>query len=148
MKLHTSNGKSRGPTKLAFIGAVSALALLALPPTKASAFDIGGVIGTALAIQSQMNAYHGGYSGGYHARTHVASRTSGDSNSRGNQERDARDSDAQNNLARSDNSLATGRGGQTSSDRLVQASERDAATDDGHAPNRVFDDQPAFSPSR
>ena len=60
-------------------------------PTKASAFDIGGLIGTAMALQ--MGQYHGGYYSGGHFRTHVASHHDSDSsdNTGGEVERDARD---------------------------------------------------------
>src|ERR1700761_3631990 len=76
--------------------ALSAAMTLAFTPTKASAFDVGGLIGTAMALQ--MGHYHGGNSGGGRSHAHVASRhdnDSGDDHSNDHRnsgvERDARD---------------------------------------------------------
>ena len=65
---------------------IIASVVIALTPTKASAFDIGGLVGTAMAIQ--MGHYQGGYTGGH--RTHVAARHDSDNNDSG-VEREARD---------------------------------------------------------
>src|ERR1700722_19469687 len=77
---------------------------LVTTPTKASAFDIGGMIGTAMAVQMQMNAHHGGYAGGYHARGRVSSRQDSESDDHGSKsgdgERDASDPNATDNQSR------------------------------------------------
>jgi hypothetical protein len=124
-------------------------------PTKASAFDIGGMIGTAMAIQMQMHG-HRGILGGYgHARnrgeSHGDSDSDGSSSSRGGGERDASAPDAVDRSTRSDNRLAMHReigGPSSTSGGLAQASERDAAADQGPGSGRAFDDQPAFKPAR
>jgi hypothetical protein len=117
-----------------------------MTPAKALAFDIGGMIGTALAIQTQMNAYRG-LSGSYgRARSHVASRRDSDSDdhvSNGG-ERDARDPATVGRAPEPGNKLAKF----TTSGGLAQASERDASAGQGPSAGRSFDDQPAFNPSR
>jgi hypothetical protein len=133
--------------------AISATITLAFTPTKASAFDIGGLIGTAMALQ--MGHYHGGYSSGGHSRTHVASHDS-DSSDRGNGgvERDARDPVGTTPPSgKSDNHVVAGRapktqGPSSSSGGLAQASERDAAAGQVASAGKSFDDAPAFNPSR
>jgi hypothetical protein len=124
-------------------------------PTKASAFDIGGMIGTAMSIQMQMNAYHGGSAGGYHARSRVSSRQDSESDDHGSKsdggERDASDPNATDNQSRSSNKFAMGRETQSpasTSGGLTQASERDTAAGQAQGSSRAFDDAPAFSPSR
>jgi hypothetical protein len=128
---------------------------LVTTPTKASAFDIGGMIGTAMAVQMQMNAHHGGYAGGYHARGRVSSRQDSESDDHGSKsgdgERDASDPNATDNQSRSSNKLAMGREIQSpasTSGGLTQASERDAAAGQAQGSSRTFNDAPAFSPSR
>jgi hypothetical protein len=130
-----------------------------MTPTKASAFDIGGMVGTAMAIQMQMNAYRG-LSGGYHARSRASHHdsdsddsggSSGSSRISGGGERDARDAETVDRASRPDNKLAMHRqvlGPSSNSDGLTQASERDAAVEQGPGPRRAFDDHPAFNPSR
>jgi hypothetical protein len=142
------------------VAALSASTILAMTPTKASAFDIGGMIGTAMAIKMQMDAYRGGYGGGgYRARGRAVSHHDSDSDdhdsssSRGSSggERDARDSDSVDRASRPDNRLAMRRqtlGPGSSSGGLAQASERDASADQGPASGRSFDDKPSFNPSR
>jgi hypothetical protein len=73
-----------GATTFSLLASVA----IALTPTKASAFDIGGLVDTAMAMQ--MGHYQGGYAGGH--RTHVASRhDSSSDNNDGGVEHDARD---------------------------------------------------------
>jgi hypothetical protein len=146
-----SNGqlrRSMGRT----LAALSASVALVMVPTKASAFDIGGMIGTAMAIQ--MHGYRG-ISGGYgHARNRGESHGDSDSDgssSRGGGERDASAPDAVDRSTRSDNRLAMHReigGPSSTSGGLAQASERDAAADQGPGSGRAFDDQPGFKPAR
>ena len=144
-----------GRSVAATVAALSASVSLVMTPTKASAFDIGGMIGTAMAIQMQMNANRGAYAGGYHARVHVSNHDNdsddrGSSNSGGG-ERDARDAETVDRASRSDNRLAMHRqvlGPSSTSGGLAQASERDALADQGPASGRAFNDRPSFSPSR
>ena len=149
-----SNGQ-RGRSMGGTLAALSASAALVMVPTKASAFDIGGMIGTAMAIQMQMHG-HRGILGGYgHARnrgeSHGDSDSDGSSSSRGGGERDASAPDAVDRSTRSDNRRAMHReigGPSSTSGGLAQASERDAAADQGPGSGRAFDDQPAFKPAR
>ena len=148
-----SNGQ-RGRSMGGTLAALSASAALVMVPTKASAFDIGGMIGTAMAIQMQMHGYRG-ISGGYgHARNRGESHGDSDSDgssSRGSGERDASAPDAVDRSTRSENRLAMHReigGPSSTSGGLAQASERDAAADQGPGSGRAFDDQPAFKPAR
>jgi hypothetical protein len=125
--------------------------MVALTPTKASAFDIGGLVGTAMALQ--MGHYQGGYVGGH--RTHVASRhdSSGDNNDSG-VERDARSPNtvALSSPGKSDGSVPVHQqktqGSSSQSGGAAQASERDAASGEIAIAGRSFDDAPSFSPSR
>jgi hypothetical protein len=153
-----SEGRIRRPGRsiAATVAALSASVSLVMTPTKASAFDIGGMVGTAMAIQMQMNAYRG-MSGGYHARSRASHHDSdsddsgGSSRTSGGGERDARDAETVDRASRPDNKLAMHRqvlGPSSSSDGLTQASERDAAVEQGPGPRRAFDDHPAFNPSR
>src|ERR1700722_2493049 len=144
-----SNGQ-RGRSMGGTLAALSASAALVMVPTKASAFDIGGMIGTAMAIQMQMHGYRG-ISGGYsHARNRGESHGDSDSDgssSRGSGERDASAPDAGDRSTRPDNRRAMHRkigGPSSTSGGLAQASERDAAADQGPGSGRAFDDQPAF----
>jgi hypothetical protein len=126
--------------------AVSASATLALTPTKASAFDIGGLIGTAMALQ--MGHYQGGYVSGGHTRTRAASHD--DDSDRGNSgvERDARDPvmAMSSPSERSDNHIAARaqktQGPSSPSGGIAQASARDASERDAAA------GEPAFNLSR
>jgi hypothetical protein len=126
--------------------AVSASATLALTPTKASAFDIGGLIGTAMALQ--MGHYQGGYISGGHTRTRAASHD--DDSDRGNSgvERDARDPvmAMSSPSERSDNHIAARaqktQGPSSPSGGIAQASARDASERDAAA------GEPAFNLSR
>jgi hypothetical protein len=129
--------------------AVSASATLALTPTKASAFDIGGLIGTAMALQ--MGHYQGGYISGGHTRTRAASHDDdSDSSDSGNSgvERDARDPvmAMSSPSERSDNHIAARaqktQGPSSPSGGIAQASARDASERDAAA------GEPAFNPSR
>src|SRR5580693_4651279 len=76
------------------IAALSASTILTFTPTRASAFDLQGLIGTAMAMQMQMGAYGNyGFANGHH-QGHVASRHERDGSSssgNGGGERDARD---------------------------------------------------------
>jgi hypothetical protein len=145
-----------GRSVAATVAALSASVSLVMTPTKASAFDIGGMIGTAMAIQMQMNASRGAYAGGYHARSRVSHHDSdsddrGTSNSSGAGERDARDPETIDRASRSDNKLVMHRqvlGPSSTSGGLAQASERDALADQGPASGRALNDRPSFSPSR
>jgi hypothetical protein len=148
-----SNGQL-GRSIVGTAAALSASAALVMTPTKASAFDISGMIGTAMAIQMQMHGYRG-ISGGYgHARSRGEAHSdngSDDHSSGGGGERDASALDAVDRSARSDNRLAMHReirGPSSTSGGLAQASERDAAADQAPGSGRAFDDQPAFKPAR
>jgi hypothetical protein len=127
--------------------------IVGLTPTKASAFDIGGLVGTAMALQ--MGHYQGGYAGGH--RTHVASRHDSSSDTNTNDsgvDRDARDPNtiALSSLGKSDGNVPTHQqktqGPSSQSAGAAQASERDAASGEIAAATTSFDDAPSFSPSR
>ena len=130
-------------------GTVMGMSLLAstavaFTPTEASAFDIQGLIGTAIALQ--MGAYHGSP---YHqARGHVASRH--DSYSSGNNssvERDARDVDVSDLTGKSDIRFS-GRQSPASAEITSQASERDAAANEVALFGRPYGDELVYRPSR
>jgi hypothetical protein len=129
---------------------LASVSLMTLPTT-ASAFDIGGLIGTAMAIQ--MNGHHGAYAGGgYHAHSRVSSRQDSDSDEHGSSsrstgERDAREPNGTDNQSKPGNKLAM-QSPASASDGLTQASERDAAAGQAQGTSRTFNDAPAFSPSR
>jgi hypothetical protein len=145
-----SSGRTGRPRRsvAATVAALSASVSLVMSPTKASAFDVGGMIGTAMAMQ--MNVYRG-LSGGYHARSRVSHHDSdsddgGRSSRPGGGERDARDAETVDRASRPDNKLAMHRqilGPSSTSGGLAQASERDAAADQGLGSGRVFDDRPS-----
>ena len=124
---------------------------IALTPTKASAFDIGGLVGTAMALQ--MGHFQGGYVGGH--RTHVASRhdSSGDNDDSG-VEHDARDANtiALSSPGKSDSGVPVhqqkAQGPSSQSGGAAQASERDATNAETDVASKSFDDAPSFSPSR
>jgi hypothetical protein len=132
--------------------AMLASLLSALTPTGASAFDIGGLIGTAMALQMgghyRTPSYH-------HSREHVASRhdrSDHDNNTVDNAavERDARDVEAPTKVGSSQGGTEKGRQSAPVPHGIIaQASERDAAA--GQAPassDRTGGDAPAFTPSR
>jgi hypothetical protein len=107
-------------------------AVLASVPTPASAFDIGGLVGTAIALQ--MGGHHGGYS--HHGRTHVASRRDHES-TRGNstgEEKDARDVD----VTPQSGTKVSQRGPSGPVQNTEQASVPDATA------NKMAADEPAF----
>jgi hypothetical protein len=143
-----------GRTIVVTAAAWSASALLAMTPTNASAFDISGMIGTAMAMKAQIDAHRGGYGGG--GRSRVASHRDSDSDdqsgkSSGGGERDARDPEAVDRASRPDNRIAMHRevlGPSSTSGGLAQASERDAAAEENAAARRAFDDRQSFKPSR
>lgn len=120
--------------------ALLAATAVAFTPTSASAFDIQGLIGTAMALQ--MGAYHGSP---YHqARGQVPSRH--DRGTNGNNsgvERDARDVDVSNHTGKSETKVTVNQSAATS-----QASERDASADQAAPSSRRYNDEPVYSPSR
>jgi hypothetical protein len=137
-----------GRSMAATVAALSASVSLVMTPTKASAFDIGGMIGTAMAIQMQMNAYRGAY----HSRSRASHHDSdsddsgGGGRTSGGGERDARDAETVDRASRPDNRLAMHRqvlGSSSSSGGLAQASERDAAAEQSAGSGRAFDDRPS-----
>jgi hypothetical protein len=117
---------------------------MSLTPTAASAFDIQGLIGTAIALQ--MGAYHGSP---YHqARGHVASRH--DSDSSGNNssvERDARDVEVSDHTGKPDTKFS-GRQPPISAEITSQASERDAAANEPAPSGRPYGEEVVYRPSR
>jgi hypothetical protein len=139
----TSTGRLTGIAVLA----IGASAVLALTPTRASAFDLGGMIGTAMAMRMEMGAF------GYHGAPYGHSRSRGSSHhdsdgSSGNGgaasgEHDARD-DA---TVDRPNRVAT-RQSFGSSGAIRQASERDASAGQTGGSDRLVDDAPAYRPSR
>jgi len=120
------------------VGATVCLSTVAFT-TRATAFDIQGMIGTAIAMKMQMDAYR--YARGYagHVRSRAASRhdrdDSGASSNGG--ERDARDPEpvdrGSNRVAEHHEPLVK------RSEFTAQASERDASAGPG---------APTFNPSR
>jgi hypothetical protein len=148
---------SRGRSIAATLAALSASTALMMMPTKASAFDIGGAIGTAMAIKAQIDAYRGGgyAGGGYRIRSRGVSHHDSDSDDHGSKsgggERDARDAETIDNASRPDNRLATHHevlGPSSTSGGLAQASERDAAADEATLSRRTTENSQAFKPSR
>jgi hypothetical protein len=133
--LSLDNLKVRGRLVGAAASAMIASTVLTFTPTAASAFDLNGLIGTAIALQmaSQFRAPASG-----HAPSHTAARRDDDSNGRSASggERDARETGA---MDRGGPAVISHRqaaeGGPSSNTR--QASERDASVD-----------EPAYSPSR
>jgi hypothetical protein len=121
-----------------------ALTAVTFTPTTASAFDIQGLIGTAIALQ--MGAYH---VAPYHqARGHVASRHDSDSNTNDSSvERDARDVDVSNHIGRSE-MKTTAHLPPTSAGITSQASERDAAANEVASSGRRYDEEPVYRQSR
>lgn len=120
--------------------AMLASSIVAFTPTAASAFDIEGLIGTAIALGAlQGGPYH-------HARGHVVSRHDRDSDGGSSGvERDARDVDT--TPSRSEAKVAHHQA-YAHSAITTQASERDAAAGQPAASGRGSDDVPAYRPSR
>lgn len=129
------NPARTGRSLATFAGsAVIASTVAAFTPSAASAFDLNGLIGTAIAIQMAQH-YRGGSYG--HARGHVASRHHEDSDDKaGNSggERDARDLDAN---IRPSSQAAPHHEVAARSESTLQASVRDASAN-----------EPAFQPMR
>jgi hypothetical protein len=124
--------------------ALGASTVLALTATKASAFDLGGMVGTVIAMRMQMGAfgYRGAPSG--HSRSHVASQHDSDgSGGGGGGERDARDAAPTDRTSK-----VAARQSFGSSGSIRQASERDASAGQSVASDRSTDDVPAYRPSR
>jgi hypothetical protein len=117
---------------------------VAFTPTAASAFDIRGLIGTAIALQ--MGAYH---AAPYHqARGHVGSRHDSDSNGNSSSaERDARAVDVSDHAGKSD-AKSSPHQSHASSEITPLASERDAAANEAALSGRPYGDEPAYRPSR
>jgi hypothetical protein len=150
-----STGGLENGRRWVMVMGVSLLASTAVAfiPTAASAFDIQGLIGTAIALQ--MGAYHDSpyhgspYHGSpYQARGHVASRH--DSDSSGNNssvERDARDVDVSDHTGKSDTKFS-GRQSPASPEITSQASERDAAANEVALSGRPYGDEVVYRPSR
>jgi uncharacterized protein YdgA (DUF945 family) len=120
--------------------ALLAATAVAFTPTSASAFDIQGLIGTAMALQ--MGAYH---RSPYHqTRGQITSRHDGNTNGNNSGvERDARDVDVSNHTGKSETKVTVNQTAGTS-----QASERDASADQGAPSSRRYNDEPVYSPSR
>ena len=135
----TSSGRL---TSIAVV-ALGVSTVLALTATKASAFDLGGMIGTAMAMRMQMGAfgYRGAPSG--HARSHVASQHDSDGTGGGGGERDARDAATTDRTSKVATRQSFGLSGS-----IRQASERDASAEQSAASDRSTDDVPAYRPSR
>jgi hypothetical protein len=125
--------------------AMIASTVLTFTPTAASAFDLDGLIGTAIALQmaSQFRAPAYG-----HARSHTASRRDNDSagGASAGGERDARETAAIDQAGPSVAPHRQAAAGPASNTR--QASERDASFGQMAVTDRAFDDEPAYHPSR
>jgi len=135
------NGRRWG---MAVSAAVLAQIIVASAPTAASAFDIQGLMGTAIALQ--MGAYHGSP---YHrASGHVASHHDSDSDGNNSSvERDARDVDVSDRTGRSDTKFSAHQSPR-SAEITSQASERDAAANEAALPGRPYGDEVVYRPSR
>jgi hypothetical protein len=122
----------------------STLTMMAAKP--ASAFDIGGLIGTAMALQ--MGGHYG--SSHHHSREQVASRHERASTSRGSggDERDARDADAPAPTAKPESKIAARQQSFGPDGNTTQASERDASAAPVVTAGMKSEDTPPFSPSR
>ena len=123
-------------------------------PTKASAFDIGGMIGTAMAIQMQMTPTMAAMRAAttpvaVYRRARIANQTTMAARVVTG-ERDAREPNAP--IISHDRATnwrwARTQSPASTSDGLSQASERDAAAGQAQGSSRTFNDAPAFSPSR
>jgi hypothetical protein len=117
---------------------------VAFTSTAASAFDIQGLIGTAIA--PQMGTYHGSP---YHqARGHVTSRHDSDLEGKNSSvERDARDVEVSDHTGRSDTKFSAHQS-PSSAEITSQASERDAAANEAALSGRPYGDEPVYRPSR
>jgi hypothetical protein len=139
----TSSGRLTGIA----VVAIGASAMLAFTPTKASAFDLEGMIGTAMAMQMQMGAFgfHGSPYG--HSRSRGSSHHDSDSTAgnggAGGGEHDARDDATMDRPSKVATRQSFG-----SSGGIRQASERDASAGQTGSPDRLADDAPAYRPSR
>jgi hypothetical protein len=134
------NGRRRG---IAISAAMLVQIIVASAPTAASAFDIQGLIGTAIALQ--MGAYHGSP---YHrARGHVASRRDDSEGTSSGAERDARDVDVSDRSGWSDTKLSAHQSPR-SAEITSQASERDAAANEAGLSGRPHGDEVVYRPSR
>jgi hypothetical protein len=149
MKTHFQHRKAVSGGRLASIAvvAIGASAMFALVPTKASAFDLEGMIGTAMAMRMQMGAFgfHGGAYG--HSRSRGSSHHDSDgaagNGGAGGGEHDARDTATMDRPSKVATRQSFG-----SSGGIRQASERDASADQTGGSDRVADDAPAYRPSR
>jgi len=124
--------------------AVSACAIVIFAPTAASAFDVGGLIGTAIALQ--MGGYHGSahrYSARHAAVPREHSSSKHDNGDAPAVERDARDVEVSVQSGKSDGKQKHASVAAPAATMTAQASERDAA-----ASSTAPDDAPAFQPSR
>jgi hypothetical protein len=145
-KFQHRKAASTGRLRSIAVVAIGASAVLALAPTRASAFDLEGMIGTAMA-RMQMGAFgfHGGAYG--HSRSRGSSHQDSDSaagnGGAGGGEHDARDAATMEQPSK----IAT-RQSFGSSGGIRQASERDASAGQTGGPDRVADDTPAYRPSR
>jgi hypothetical protein len=122
---------------------VSTLTVMAAKP--AAAFDIGGLIGTAMMLQ--MGGHYGSY---HHSRERVASQHERDSSGRNSSggERDARDVDVTPQNPKAENKIAARHQSFGPNGSTTQASERDASAGDVATSEMTSGDAPAFSPSR
>lgn len=129
--------------------AVLTAAIAAAAPTPASAFDIEGLIGTAIALH--LGAYHGApYR---HYGRHVAARrerTDEEDRTSAGIEPDARDVSTTPRAEPSRVAAHRPFYATPSSPRsgIAQASERDAAAGETAVSGRSSDDEPAFHPAR
>jgi hypothetical protein len=147
MKTALQHHNAKGSRRLlgVTIAALSASTILMLTPTRASAFDLEGLIGTAMAMQMQMGAYGNYGFANSHRQGHVASRHERDSSSgNGGGERDARDDGGMDRPSK----VAARQQSYGPSGSTRQASERDAAAGQMAASDRATDDEPAYRPSR
>jgi hypothetical protein len=143
---HRNATSSRRLTSIAVV-AMGASAVLALIPTRASAFDLGGMIGTAMAMQMQMGAFgfHGGAYG--HSRSRGSPHNDSD-NTAGNGSAGGGEHDARDDATMERPSKVATRQSFGSSGAIRQASERDASAGQTGGSDRVADDAPAYRPSR
>jgi hypothetical protein len=136
----TSTGRL---TSIAVV-AIGTSAVLALAPTRASAFDLQGMIGTAMAMQ-QMGAFgfHGGGYGHFRSRGSSHHDSDGSASGAGGGEHDARDAATMERPSKVATRQSFG-----SSGGIRQASERDASAGQTGGSDRLADDAPAYRPSR
>ena len=113
-----------------------AAAVLTLVPTGASAFNIEGLIGGALA--ARYGGYHHGRSAGHHARSHESSRHEHES---AGKEKDATEVDATEEGGKTDSKVSLRRAPSGIKGNTLQASTSGGS-------DRAAADEPAFAPSR